>query len=649
MWFYSKKDAERAIEGVNGREVVAGAIMAPTMNKKERARMRRAARAAEKDGDADGRGSEDVDSEEEDDGVAEQEQEQVKGKKKGRVLAVDWALSKGRWEEAKANLVDESPGIEDVDDVDSENESQLDNGNGDSSSESASDVEMGIEDEDVDIDNDSRSDASQATKPHLPSTDVGTTLFIRNVPFDATDADLRALFRTFGPLRYARIVVSRDAANVDGDGDAGVEQGRSRGTGFVCFWDKEDAEACLERAERVARETGVGVGTSSSSNAESKKNPFTMPTSSTVGTGLGIPSLLTPDPSSALAAPLVLHGRTLSVVRAVPRVDAETLRVQNELVRERERRGADKRNLYLLREGVVFPASAAQAGLSDQEVEKRLKSYEERKRVLRSNPLLYVSKTRLSVRGLPGFVSERVLRKLAGWAVKKFEEEVREGVREGLSKEELVEDVGLGRELIQDQVQDEDEEGGSGDKTKTRKRGHHQGRGREWRNPLITQAKIIRQQDRIDVLTGKGRSRGYGFLELRSHADALRVLRWANLNGRVKELAEGWWLEEVRALIKELEGEIKKGSGKEGKEGKANSGETEARLRRLKTELERLERRDEKRDTKEGGSGKALVVEFSIENSQVVKRRNEKIEVRFFNFFSVFLFISSLFISSHIL
>ena len=34
--------------------------------------------------------------------------------------------------------------------------------------------------------------------------------------------------------------------------------------------------------------------------------------------------------------------------------------------------------------------------------------------------------------------------------------------------------------------------------------------------PRVRQAKIVRQADRVDTLTGKGRSKGYGFLELRT-------------------------------------------------------------------------------------------------------------------------------------
>jgi nucleolar protein 4 len=63
-----------------------------------------------------------------------------------------------------------------------------------------------------------------------------------------------------------------------------------------------------------------------------------------------MPSILTPDPSSTLAQNLVLHGRTLDVVRAVTRDEAGKLKEAGEKMREK----ADKRNMYLLREGGIL-------------------------------------------------------------------------------------------------------------------------------------------------------------------------------------------------------------------------------------------------------------------------------------------------------
>jgi hypothetical protein len=53
-------------------------------------------------------------------------------------------------------------------------------------------------------------------------------------------------FRTYGPLRYAKITMDRAT-------------GRSRGTGFVCFWKKEDADRAVEQARLMSVETGSGA------------------------------------------------------------------------------------------------------------------------------------------------------------------------------------------------------------------------------------------------------------------------------------------------------------------------------------------------------------------------------------------------------
>jgi hypothetical protein len=58
-------------------------------------------------------------------------------------------------------------------------------------------------------------------------------------------------------------------------------------------------------------------------------------------------SILTPDPSAPSVQGLVLHGRTLDVVHAVTREEAGKLKEAAEKAREK----ADKRNMYLLREG----------------------------------------------------------------------------------------------------------------------------------------------------------------------------------------------------------------------------------------------------------------------------------------------------------
>ncbi|KDQ23410.1 hypothetical protein PLEOSDRAFT_1109053 [Pleurotus ostreatus PC15] len=530
VWMVSKKDAERALAECNGKTLrpgLAATLAADKQKKKKQRRIEQKLRATAEGTAADG--AEDVETTE-----------------TGRVIAVDWALSKDRWAEEKAKLeADEE--VEKGSDVSMESGDE----NNDEESDDSGGSQLGVHDGDDDDDEFSRDGASdveseeEPVKPQLPATDVGTTLFVRNVPFTATDDELRTLFRAFGPLRYARITMDHDT-------------GRSRGTGFACFWNKEDADKVIEQSDLLRAET---TGTS----ITPKANPFTLP------------SILTPDPSSSLARSLVLHGRTLDVVRAVTRDVAHKLKEEGEKQREK----ADKRNLYLLREGVIFANTPAADSLSATEVERRTNSYSARKSLLRTNPSLFISKTRLSIRQIPIFVTERMLKRLAIHATRAFEDDVREGRRSALTEDELT------NEPVAEA--DENLPPAKGKKP------------RGTRNTGVKQAKIVRQQERVDPITGKGRSKGYGFLEMHKHADALRVLRWANNNAEVMTLFRGWWKEELKDLMK-----VEKERLKETKEI------DDARLQRMKAESE-------------GGPPKGgkdtLIVEFSIENIQVVQRR----------------------------
>jgi nucleolar protein 4 len=91
------------------------------------------------------------------------------------------------------------------------------------------------------------------------------------------------------------------------------------------------------------------------------------------------------------------------------------------------------------------------------------------------------------------------------------------------------------------------------------------------------------------------------------HADALRVLRWANNNPAVHALFDTWWKEELADLYKQET---------------AKDSPDDAKLKRMKDEL----------DSKSVKLGKGtLIVEFSIENVQVVQRRSaaQKVQVGF--------------------
>ena len=204
-----------------------------------------------------------------------------------------------------------------------------------------------------------------------------------------------------------------------------------------------------------------------------------------------------------------------------------------------------------------------------------------------------------------------MLKRLASHAVKAFESEVKQDLRKPLTADELArvitpEESGMvvgdgGDVEMVDKRKDKDK-----DKDKDRKKSSKF----KGRDTGVKQAKIVRQAERVDSLTGKGKSKGYGFIEMHKHADALRLLRWANNNPDIGPLFDLWWKDELENLLK-LE------------KAKPESERDDARLKRLKEEIDRWSS-----TTGDGSSGSkkkakgSLIVEFSIENIQVTKRRN---------------------------
>ena len=186
-----------------------------------------------------------------------------------------------------------------------------------------------------------------------------------------------------------------------------------------------------------------------------------------------------------------------------------------------------------------------------------------------------------------------MLKRLAIHAVRAFKKEVKAGERENLTEDELREkDEGFLEEILQKGLEE-----AAGVPSARPGKDAKKAKGRD---TGVKQTKIVRVTDRIDVISGKGRSKGYGFIEMTTHGDALRVLRWSNNNPTVGILFEEWYKEELGELLK-----------KEKKEEQPD----EARITRIKGELESGTWKGKKE-----GKG-TLIVEFSIENVQVVQRR----------------------------
>lgn len=95
------------------------------------------------------------------------------------MVAVDWALSKDKWEEVKKEGGEVKQERENSDEV---SEEEASDDAEEDKEEDEEDVEMKEEDEDL-----------KPVKPTLPTVDVGSTLFIRNLPFEVTEQELNTL------------------------------------------------------------------------------------------------------------------------------------------------------------------------------------------------------------------------------------------------------------------------------------------------------------------------------------------------------------------------------------------------------------------------------------------------------------------------
>lgn len=426
----------------------------------------------------------------------------------GRTLAVDWAVEKSVWEKATEKDAEaEADADADSMEVDEDGSGEADAVDEDESIETGSDED----DEDDDEEEEEEIDDEDEDEDEKPQEDVedernACTVFIRNLPFTSSDETLYEHFKQFGPIRYARIVMD-------------METERPRGTGFVCFWKPEDAIACVKEAP---------TQTQNEEDHQSKK------TATNVKQSVLQNDML--DPTGKYT----MEDRVLNVSRAVSKTQANKLR--DEGVSRRSAQDQDKRRLFLLNEGTIPSNSPLYQKLAPSEVKMREDSLKQRQNLIKTNPTLHLSLTRLSIRNIPRSVTSKDLKALAREAIVGFAKDVKEGRRHPLSYDEL--------QRESEETKEED------------KRRREKGKG------IVKQTKVVfesRDGGKIEEKSGAGRSRGYGFIEYFNHRHALMGLRW--LNGHVVQATAA------------VDGEVEK--------------------------------------------KKRLVVEFAIENAQVVKRRRE--------------------------
>ncbi|CAN0040264.1 unnamed protein product, partial [Ectocarpus sp. 12 AP-2014] len=203
--------------------------------------------------------------------------------------------------------------------------------------------------------------AVERKQQRAPDVNHGCTIFVRNVAFDSSQEEVKERFSEFGDVRLALLVKDRAT-------------GMPRGTAFVKYSKRDDADRCLAAA----------IGATDPAHARDSGGSC-----------------------------IYLGSRALHVTRAVDREEAGRLTVGAQ-----KRVGhKDKRNLYLADEGLVLEDSGAAEGAAKSDMEKRVLARKDKKSKLK-NPIFFVSPTRLSVRNLGRHVTDGKLKSMAAAAAR---------------------------------------------------------------------------------------------------------------------------------------------------------------------------------------------------------------------------------------
>ncbi|XP_048236674.1 RNA-binding protein 28-like [Haliotis rufescens] len=421
-------------------------------------------------------------------------------KLKGRPVAVDWALSKHTYEALKDKDTAASSKVDEGSfSAESEEGSESDQNAGSDSESMSSEEEEEQEDSEEEPEEDSDSSGSsdegssdegysdeseddtkktkKKKKPEAKSDiSEGKTLFIRNVPFRCEEDDLQDVLSDFGNIVYCKLVMDPYTQH-------------PKGTAFVKFDTVEEADKCLAKSKDTSRNGGITI----------------------------------------MDRPLVFS-------HAVSRKEADDL-MDKEKKKENK---LDKRNLFLVREGLIRPGTQAAQGISKADLDKRAKIESQMRQKLK-NANIFVSSTRLCIQNLPVAMEDAVLR------------------------QKILEATDVAAKHI-------------------------------------TECRIMRDTTRV-TNKSKGKSRGYAFVDFSEHQHALEALKTINntVHGG-KRLIVHFSLEDQRMLLirqKKLEkmkarkaAVMKKDTSEDTKGGSSSQKSVSVKLGQVKASAKRKSEQD---------------------------------------------------------
>jgi nucleolar protein 4 len=132
----------------------------------------------------------------------------------GRAIAVDWAVERDVWQGLQKT---EQEGA-DEDKSDAESSVVSSDDESDAEADSEEDDEEDEEDSNTDYDEEDESDEEGGVQLDDKPKREEYTVFVRNLPFTVNDESLKEHFEQFGGVRFARVVLDRDTERPKGTG-----------------------------------------------------------------------------------------------------------------------------------------------------------------------------------------------------------------------------------------------------------------------------------------------------------------------------------------------------------------------------------------------------------------------------------------------
>lgn len=420
----------------------------------------------------------------------QKQQEQKEQQQKNAIIQAEKEEQEDSHDKEEEDDKDASQ-VDASDDDNNDDGDATDSGN-DSDSDGSEDSSAGsVEDDDEEMTSDNE-DNGEKVQHHDDAVEKKCTLFLRNLPFDATRHDIFQVFCRFGYIKGIYLVKDKDT-------------GMLKGTAFVTYSKPQSAQLAVDHA---ATEGDGGAAGTFVSQREGSMNSNSDAASTRNNHGS-----------------LILNGRKISVDLAVDKETAATFDAKDSRIPS-----ADRRNLYLQAESRVESSSIEPTAnnantwddLPPQDQKKRQTALKDKTTKLQS-PIFFINPKRLSFRNMAKHVDEVGLQKLCELAVKR-------GLEKGLvgAKDQIAHWRALGELSTREILAKVQEMDSSNEAIIPR-----------WENGDVDAHKQTKYNipsvyiDRDYGPSGKKKdapSRGFGFAEFTYHAHALACLRELNNN-----------------------------------------------------------------------------------------------------------------------